>query len=87
MGLPSALIIEFNVVPIIENGNPIAIIEPYFIAYSLNVSVHPNIVNNCGKNINVMAQNIIDIIDDIATAFPTPFAASSFFFSPSFKLK
>ena len=24
-GLPSDLIIEFNVVPIIENGNPIAI--------------------------------------------------------------
>ena len=27
-GLPSALIIEFNVVPIIEKGNPIAIILP-----------------------------------------------------------
>ena len=86
-GLPSALIIEFNVVPIIENGKPIAIIEPYFNAYSLKVSVHPNIVNNCGKNINVITQNIIDIIDDIAIAFPTPFAASSFFFSPSFKLR
>ena len=28
LGLPSALIIEFNVVPIIEKGNPIAIIIP-----------------------------------------------------------
>ena len=31
-GLPSALIIEFKVVPIIENGKPIAIIVPYAMA-------------------------------------------------------
>ena len=31
-GLPSALIIELSAVPIIENGNPIAIILPYAIA-------------------------------------------------------
>ena len=34
------------------------------------------------KNINVIAQKAIEIIEDIATAFPTPFAASAFFFSP-----
>ena len=28
LGLPSALIIEFNVVPTIENGKPIAIMLP-----------------------------------------------------------
>ena len=31
-GLPSALITEFKVVPIIEKGKPIAIILPYVIA-------------------------------------------------------
>ena len=32
LGLPSALIIEFRVVPIIEKGSPIAMILPYAIA-------------------------------------------------------
>ena len=49
LGEPSALIIEFKVVPIIIKGNPMAIIFPYCIAYSLKLSVHPNTFNNCGK--------------------------------------
>ena len=35
----------------------------------------------------MIAQNSTDTIVAIDSAFPTPFAASSFFFSPSFKLK
>ena len=87
LGLPSALIIEFNVVPIIENGNPIAIIFPYAIAYSFKLSVHPNIFKNAGKNISVTIQNIIDTIADNNTPFPIPDSASFFFFSPNFKLR
>ena len=87
LGLPSARIIEFNAVPIIIKGNPITIILPYCIAYSLKLSVHPNKFNNCGKNTKLKIHNTTAIIADNKIPFPTPFAASSFFFSPSFKLK
>ena len=86
-GLPSALIIEFKVVPIIMKGKPIAIIPPYDKAYSLSASVHPNNVNSCGKNISVATPQIIAIIIDEITPLDTPFSASFCFFSPSFKLR
>ena len=87
LGLPSALIIEFKVVPSIEKGNPIAIIFPYVIAKSFKLSVHPNNFKNCGKNINVIIQKKIDTIVDNSIPLPIPVSASFFFFSPSFRLK
>ena len=86
-GLPSALIIEFKVVPIIEKGKPIAIIVPYVVANSFKFSVHPNNFNNCGKNISVSTQNNTETIAEINIPLPTPTSASFFFFSPSFRLK
>ena len=51
------------------------------------MSVHPNTFNSCGKNPNVITHIIKAIITDIAIPFATPFPASSFFFSPNFKLR
>ena len=87
LGEPSALITEFNIVPIIINGIPIAITPPYFNAYSLKASVHPNKLSNCGKNINTIAHRSIDTIEPATIPLPTPFSASFCFFSPSLKLK
>ena len=87
LGDPSALITEFNIVPTIINGIPSAITLPYEIAYSLNASVHPNKLSNCGKNIRIDAHNITDTIAPTTIPLPTPFSASFFFFSPNLKLK
>ena len=87
LGDPSALITEFNIVPIIINGIPIAITLPYEIAYSLNASVHPNKLSSCGKNINTDTHKINDTIAPTVIPLPTPFSASFFFFSPNLKLK
>ena len=86
-GLPSALITEFNVVPTIINGSPSAITNPYSNAYGLILSVQPNKFNNCGNNAIITIKNITEIIIDVIIPLATPLLASSFFFSPSFKLR
>ena len=67
LGLPSALIIEFKAVPIIMNGNPIAIIFPYCMAYSLKLSVQPNTFSNCGKKIKLAIYKIITYLPKLVS--------------------
>ena len=49
--------------------------------------MHPNKFNNCGKHTTDTIHKRIAQKLDIMIPFATPFSASCFFFSPSFKLK